>query len=66
MTATLNTTKTFGFSNLFSGFSKGLENYRLYSRTVKELSALSDRELADLDISRWDIDRIAREAVASN
>ena len=30
-------------------------------RTVSELSRLSDRELADLGITRWDIPRIARE-----
>ena len=30
-------------------------------RTVSELSRLSDRELSDLGITRWDIPRIARE-----
>lgn len=53
----------FGFSKFFGNFSTSMENYRLYRQTVKELSALSDRELSDLDISRWDIDRIARQSV---
>ncbi len=64
MTATLNSTRTFKLNN-FGGFAKTVENYRLYRRTVKELSALSDRELSDLNISRWDIERIARESVAA-
>ena len=36
---------------------------RQYKATVKELRALTDRELRDLGISRFDITRIAREAV---
>lgn len=34
-----------------------------YRRTRAELAVLSDRELDDLGLSRWDIDRVAREAV---
>jgi uncharacterized protein YjiS (DUF1127 family) len=36
--------------------------WRRYNRTVNELSALSNRELADLGINRSDIYRIARAA----
>jgi uncharacterized protein YjiS (DUF1127 family) len=36
---------------------------RLYQATVRELSALSDRELADLGISRTSIRDIARQSV---
>ena len=36
--------------------------WKRYSRTVSELEALSNRDLADLGISRADIYRIAREA----
>jgi uncharacterized protein YjiS (DUF1127 family) len=36
--------------------------YQLYRRTVRELAQLSDRELADLGIARFDIPRVAREA----
>lgn len=36
---------------------------RAIARTVSELSAMSDRELADLGIPRCDIRRLACEAV---
>ena len=35
---------------------------RVYTRTVAELNALTDRELTDLGISRLSIPEIAREA----
>ena len=35
---------------------------RVYTRTVIELNSLSDRDLADLGISRLGITEIAREA----
>ena len=38
-------------------------NWRRYSRTVSELESLSNRDLADLGISRSDIRWLAREAV---
>lgn len=34
-----------------------------YVETVRELDALSDRDLADLAISRYDIPRLAQEHV---
>ena len=40
--------------------ASNLRRYHLYHRTVAELSALGDRELADLGIDRTDIRRIAR------
>ncbi len=42
-----------------------VENYRTwrqYRQTVNELSRLSNRELDDLGISRYDIDNIARRS----
>jgi uncharacterized protein YjiS (DUF1127 family) len=36
--------------------------YKLYRQTLSELSELSDRELTDLGIARFDIDRVARKA----
>lgn len=36
--------------------------YRLYTRTLNELNALSTRELADIGISRSMITRLAYEA----
>jgi uncharacterized protein YjiS (DUF1127 family) len=38
------------------------KEWRSYRRTVAELSALSNRELADLGISRSDIMFVARKA----
>ncbi|MDP5217837.1 DUF1127 domain-containing protein [Ruegeria sp. 2205SS24-7] len=56
-----------------SGFYAGIENlknrfeqYRLYRRTLSELSALSDRDLADLGIHRSMIRQIAMEASYDN
>jgi len=39
--------------------------WKRYSRTLSELESLSNRDLADLGISRSDIPRIAREASRS-
>ena len=38
------------------------EERRAYLKTLHELQALTDRDLADIGISRGDIHRIAREA----
>jgi uncharacterized protein YjiS (DUF1127 family) len=37
-----------------------IQHWARYGRVVQELSCLSDRELADIGVSRCDIDRIAR------
>jgi uncharacterized protein YjiS (DUF1127 family) len=34
-----------------------------FRRTVTQLSSLSDRELDDLGVSRWEIDQIAHRSV---
>jgi uncharacterized protein YjiS (DUF1127 family) len=34
-----------------------------FRRTVDELSALSDRELDDLGLGRWEIERVAHASV---
>lgn len=39
---------------------------RVYSVTLRELSALSDRELSDLGLSRTDLRRVAYEAAYLN
>ncbi|WP_372573744.1 DUF1127 domain-containing protein [Ruegeria jejuensis] len=56
-----------------SGFYAGIESlknrfeqYRVYRRTLSELSALSDRELADLGMHRGMIRSIAMEAAYDN
>ena len=37
------------------------KDWRAYRRTVNELSALSNRELTDLGLTRADIYRVARK-----
>ncbi|AWB50219.1 hypothetical protein HYN69_04350 [Gemmobacter aquarius] len=34
----------------------------VYNQTVRELNVLTNRELADLGLSRYDIETVAREA----
>lgn len=38
---------------------KKYRNYKLYARTVDELSALSDKDLKDIGISRSEIKSVA-------
>ena len=47
---------------MFEGLRTRYNRWQRYSRTVSELEKLSNRELADLGISRVDIHRLAREA----
>jgi uncharacterized protein YjiS (DUF1127 family) len=35
--------------------------YKLYRQTMRELSELSDCEVTDLGVARFDISRVARE-----
>lgn len=49
---------------LISHLLAALNRWREYRRTIAELGGLSDRELADLGISRSDISSVARDAVA--
>lgn len=48
---------------LFENIKAGRAQRREYNRTVRELSALTDRELLDLGLSRYDIHDIARRHV---
>lgn len=47
---------------MFEVLKTRYSTWKRYSRTVSELESLSNRELADLGISRADIHRLAREA----
>ena len=49
-------------SGLFARIARAFADYRVYAETRNELEALSDRELADLGISRLNITTIARDA----
>jgi uncharacterized protein YjiS (DUF1127 family) len=42
---------------------KALADHRLYRRTLAELEALNDRELADLGLSRLAIREVAHDSV---
>ena len=50
-------------SGLFARLAQAVADHRAYLALHAELDALTDRELADLDISRLSIRDIAREAV---
>jgi uncharacterized protein YjiS (DUF1127 family) len=58
-----NTRALAGEPGLVERMRKGIADFRLYLATVDELRQLSDRELADLGISRADIRPLARESV---
>lgn len=49
-------------AGLSTDIAERIAKYRLYRATMTELSALSDRELADLGLSHADIGAIARQA----
>ncbi|GLQ34549.1 hypothetical protein GCM10007939_08320 [Amylibacter marinus] len=51
-----------GIISAFNALKARYEANRVYAKTVSELSALTARDLADLNINRADIRRIAREA----
>ncbi len=48
---------------MFETLKIRITTWKRYSRTVAELKALSNRELADLGILRDDITKVARQAV---
>lgn len=50
---------------MFEVLKSRYSTWRRYNRTVSELESLTNRDLADLGLSRSDIPRIAREAARS-
>jgi len=44
---------------MLTSFIRFVQNWRQYGETVRELSNLNDRELADMGITRSDIPHIA-------
>jgi uncharacterized protein YjiS (DUF1127 family) len=48
---------------MFTSFIRYVQTWRQYGTTVRELSNLNDRELADLGITRSDIPHVAWEHV---
>ncbi len=53
--------RPFGFDT--TRLVRAFKEWRLYRNTFAELDAMTDRELADLGLSRFEIPRVAREAV---
>jgi len=45
---------------MLSPIIRFIQHWKRYGRVVQELSRLSDRELADIGITRGDIDPIAK------
>ena len=63
METTYNTTANISWTAApLEAFRVSMQKRRIYRDTVRELSALSDRALADLGLSRSMIKPIAREA----
>ena len=49
--------------NLLNNISKSIAKYNRYRRTFRELSNLTNRELADIGIARCDIPNVASNLV---
>ena len=47
--------------NMFASLARLFNEWKRYGEVRRELSHLSDRELADIGITRSDIDRIATD-----
>jgi uncharacterized protein YjiS (DUF1127 family) len=50
---------------LIATLRTALARSRVFKQTLNELAALSDRDLSDIGISRYDIRALAREKAAS-
>lgn len=51
-----------GVGGFFKSIRVAFERRAVFARTVRELNALTDRELADLGISRFSIRDVAAQA----
>jgi uncharacterized protein YjiS (DUF1127 family) len=54
------------FAGSFAALKAAYARRAVYTQTLRELNALSDRELADLGIARSTITAVAREAAYGN
>lgn len=54
------------FGGLFKSLAERFARYRVYRETTLELSGLTNRELADLGLSRATIKAVAYEAAYGN
>jgi uncharacterized protein YjiS (DUF1127 family) len=53
------------YTMLLTNFIRLLRRWRRYNKSLRELSRLGDRELADIGITRGDIPMVAWEAAQS-
>ena len=51
---------------IFARLRQSFADYRTYVATYDEINVLSDRELADLGLSRLNVRDVARAAVSGN
>jgi uncharacterized protein YjiS (DUF1127 family) len=51
---------------IFARLRQSFADHREYVATYDELNALSDRELADIGLSRWNVRDVARVAIYGN
>ncbi len=51
---------------MFAAIVRFVQQWKRYNHSVSELSRLGDRELADIGISRSDIERVSWQAVHQN
>lgn len=52
--------------NLTSSIRRQISRSNRYRETMRELGNLTNRELSDIGITRWDIPRLAREHAERN
>ena len=64
--STPKSTAATGLRRWYEIIVQNLADNRMYARTLRELDALSDRELADLGLSRSSLRDVARAAVYTN
>jgi uncharacterized protein YjiS (DUF1127 family) len=51
---------------IFARLRQSIADHGKYLATYDELNALSDRGLADIGLSRWNVRDVAREAIYGN
>ena len=47
--------------NILDNMARAIKRFDQYSKTVRELNGLTDHQLRDLNITRYDIKSVARE-----
>lgn len=66
MTAASTNTAARSMGHPFAGIRAFFARRAIYKQTCKELNGLTDRELSDIGISRYDIVRIAEQSAAQS